>query len=479
MKLGNSKFNERITNNEAVRVYKRNYNLLMIAILVVFSFGLSQLYVTYDKETSNILFQNPFTNKDYLKDNFTLIAFMFTTTIIIYLFHFGNTKKAYIKKLEKARQKILHFFPIPVHATDERNLYIRFGLKYSLYNNFLKRKVHLENYLKRVDFLNIFADKFSPHLLFCYKARNSTIKLDIGQYFLDENYFIDMFKIIEGYLKDNIDESLQVPLNEYRSIGGYKSAFTKKSVYYFIQNSISDKKIEKALKKDFNELYKNNKDDAIKNKQAIIKIITKHLGQKGLDSYKVDVSKMVIFSPLAIHELLEKIYTDSRIYYNKIKLFKTNAYIDMQSYGTYSESKLFEALMFCFFYKIMNNFIGLPSGLITARIKDWDLSRILDDFEHFEASCGIRQIKKFNNDKKSKYDDTFARTFMIFYHDYMYNSKHKDEIKKILLKFDPLLPVQFVNDNKVSTFFGNLDEKDSYIPQEYIITDFGSMGDIK
>lgn len=465
MKLGNAKIHERSNNNEAVRIQKRNNKYLFYLMVAMLSYGIYDMFFKYNTAVIS-LFVNPFKSDFYLKNNYHLILTMLIITVLIYLFHFGSMKRKYIQKLEKAKQKILDFFPIYCTGSDERNLYFRFGLKESLKKNFVERNIHKQDYLKKVSFLSVFVEEYSPHKLFSYK--NKTLK--ISEYFNDEKDYLELFRIIEGYLIDNKNIDIfqnDLPLSKFKAIGSYSPRYTKESIKYFLNNCSKEK-----LYKKFENIFDDKNLSKDKRNAKIKKLIISEMGERGFIDYKTDVSKMVVFSSRALYEFLEKIHNDSKAYLTKIKLFKTKAYEDMLSFGEIDEDKILDLIVFCHFFKIINLFMGLPSGIVTARISDYHFSRILDDLEHFEDSIGIREIKKKINDYNSKFDDTFPRSFMVFYHDYYRNSKNREVLTDILTSFNPLVSLD-VSDriNHIPTSFGVYDPNDNYTPKEYVLPD--------
>ncbi|KAB7891291.1 hypothetical protein [Poseidonibacter ostreae] len=458
LKTNDSKLHERARNNEAVRIQKRNNYYLFLVFAGAMSYAFYDMFFTYGSQNAS-LFSNPFNNSGYIQANYSVMTVMFTSTIIIYLFHFGKMKRNYVKRLEKIKQGLFNLFPFYFTGKDERNLYFRFGLKESLVENFVERKIHRQDYLKKVSFLSVFIEEQSPHALFQFKNGSA----DVSKYFNNENDYLDVFKIIEGYLIDNKNIDIFqnfLDLKDFKAIGSFSPRYTKESVKYFL-NSCGGEKTWKKFAPIFDDKNLSQKDKSIE----IKKNITAEFGAKGFNNYKTDVSKMVVFSSKALHTFLEKIYNDSKSYYYKIKLFKTKAYSEMMSYGDIDEEKLFTTLVFCHFFKVINLFMGLPSGVVTARIEDYHLARILDDFEHFENSIGIREIKRKINDKNSKFDDTFPRSFMIFYHDYYANSKNRELLSNVFSKFDPLVSLD-VSDREVDipSSFGTYDSESTFTP---------------
>lgn len=448
-----SRIDERNKNYEAVIKQRRVFAIFIFFSTLLISVGTVDVLLNGEGDYGDYLWFNPFDTANNAKNRYYYENYMYipvTTSIVslmIWLFHFGNPKRWYIKKLEKAKQTIIKFVPFYFDGYDERNLYIRFGFKFSLMNNFLKRKVHQKNYLKKVSYLGIFIEDLSPHKIFEVQVSAGTkkkppkmINLKINKKFTNENMFFELFKIIEGYLVSNVDIIKNIPLKDYRAIGTEKAIFTKESAKYFVKQNIEEKKEKKALK-DFEQLFDKKNQKKIKEedfKKEFKKIIKKYAGSKGLLYYRNNIKKMVVFSPVAIKEMMDRVYIDSKRYYSQIKLFRSKTYEKIMEYGEINEEKMLSLISFVYFYKIINLFMGLPSGIITARLKDYDMKRILDDIDHFEASRGIRQIKAGENDRRGKYNDIFARGFMIFYHEYTNNSFNKNLLSSIFNNFDPL-----------------------------------------
>lgn len=466
MKLENAKIRERSLNNEAVRIQKRNDRIIFFIIVSFVAYALNTLFFNFKEKKETVLFVNPFSNIEYLQSNWYIILGMFISTIIIYLFHFGNTKRKFLHKLEAIKQKIFDFLPFYITGKDERNLYFRFGLEHSLKNSFLMRKVTRKDYLEKVSHLSQFVGEYSPHNFF--KVGDKV--LDISKYFHNEKDYFDLFKIIEGYLSKNIDIFQNTPLKDYQSIATYNPKFTEESFEYFLKNGkVQDKKTLTRCRNKFKEI---NSNKLLTKKQKQIKIkalIKKELGGEiAFNDYKISIYKMVTFSPRALQELLEKIYIETKDFYTKNQLLQGKCFKNMRAFGGLDNDKLemlFEYMVFCYFFKIINYFMGLPSGIITARIKDYSFARVIDDFEHFEASRGIRLIKKRKNDKDSKFNDTFAHVFMILFHEYRMNSKHREDLEILLTKFNPLLSFDVLISNPdISPTFGEKPEAD-YIPK--------------
>lgn len=466
MKLENAKIRERSLNNEAVRLQKRNDRILFLIIISFIAYALHTLFFNFKEKKGTSFFVNPFSNTEYFVNNWYIVLGMLISTVVIYLFHFGNTEKKYLHKIENIKQKIFDFFPFWVTGHDERNLYFRFGLEHSLKNGFLMRKVTRKDYLEKVSDLSVFVNVFSPHAFF--KVGDKT--LNISKYFHSEKDYFDLFRIIEGYLSKNIDIFQNTPLKDYQSIGTYNPKFTDESFEYFLKNGkIQDKKILTRCRIKFNEIN-SNKLLTKKQKQLKIKsLIEKELGGEiAFNDYKISIYKMVTFSPKALQEFLESIYIETKDFYTKNQILQGKCFKNMRSYGVLDDNKietLYEYMVFCYFFKIINYFMGLPSGIVTARIKDYSFARVMDDFEHFESSRGIRLIKKRKNDKDSKFNDTFAHVFMILFHEYKMNSKHREDLEVILTKFNPLLTFDILTSTPdISPSFG-VKPKEDFIPK--------------
>jgi len=458
MSSGGSRIDERNKNYDAVIKQRRIFAVFIFFSVLFLSIGTVDILLNGEGDYADYLWFNPFDTANNAKDRYYYENYIyvpittFAISLIVWLFHFGNPKRWYIKKLESMKQAVIKFIPFYFDGYDERNLYIRFGLKFSLMNNFLKRKIHQQNYLKKVSHLEIFVGELSPHKMFEVQMTSGTKKkppkmlnLNINKRFTNENMFFELFRIVEGYLVSNVDIVKNIPLKEYKAIGTEKAIFTKESAEYFVEHNIEKAK-EKKILKDFEELFEKKKQKKIKEdafKKEFKKIIKKYAGSKGLLHYRNNVRKMVVFSPLAIKEMMDRVYRDSKRYYLQVKLFRSKTYERIMEYGEIDEGKMLSLMSFIYFYKIINLFMGLPSGIITARLKDYDMQRIIDDIDHFEASRGIRQIKAGENDRSGKYNDTFARSFMIFYHEYTNNSFNKNSLSAIFDNFDPLRTVDY------------------------------------
>lgn len=448
--LNNTKIEERNRNYEAQIKQRRNVYLFVIAICIFFSLSIVDSLLKGEGTYFQYMWFNPLrgtaTDKYYFTKYFYLPIGMFVISAIIWLFNFGNPKRKYIKTLEKLKQKILLVIPFYFNGSDSINLYLRFGLKYSLENNFLKRKINQKDYLKKVKFLELFKGSLSPDKIFIIKNSNNKINLNIASRFLTKNDFFDLFKIIEGYMISNRDLAKNISLDKFSAIGSFGAVYSKESYEYFIHNYVSDTKVSKQIKNDFELLFEEKFNKKIQLKQfqlkqfqlKFLKIIENRVGLKGEKLYKSSLKKMVLFSPLAISEFLNIIYLDSKRYLQTIKTLDSKVYNEMNEYGKLNETKLLQLIVFVYFYKIINFYMGLPSGIITARLKDYDFQRVIDDIEHFEKSQGIRQVKNNNNDNNSKYNDIFARGFMVFYHNYTLNSRNAENIKRKLEVFNPL-----------------------------------------
>jgi len=361
------------------------------------------------------------------------IIFLFVA-ILVRLFFFGNPKKKYIKKLEKVKRVVLDFIPFYFDGKDPRNNYIRFGMEKSLRKGFLERTISPGKYVKKVRFLNIFTGDCSPDLVLNLKG--SYIK----NAFINEDYYMELFRIIEGYVKDNIDTYLNIPLKDYRAIGTDIAKWSNDSIKTFIKIYVPEGKHgsfkwtkKEAIKKFDEEIKKKGK----KEKKRFIYELLKNKPQL----YFNHINKMVIMSPLAMKEFIASIEKDAqRFLLTNIKL-RTDLIYKMNEYKKINYKKMIEIMKFVTFFKLINYFMGLPSGIVTARVEDYTLSRIVDDIEIFEKNTAIRQIKKGINDKLGKFNDTEARAYMIFHHEYFLNSRNSKKIKEIFERFDALVNV--------------------------------------
>lgn len=443
--LENARINERSRNLEAIRIYKRNRKIFHFVTILFISYAIYMVLFIMRTGDSFSLFINPF-EADYLKKNWWVTLILFVLTVVLYLFHFGNGKRIYIKRLEFLKQKIFNFFNFYIDGNDERNLYLRFGLKDSLMNGFLLRCVRKKDYLKKAK-LNIFSNKYHPNDFFKFNVNGKIKSIDFKKYFHSENDYIELFQIIEGYLKNNIDVKQNISLKNYLSFNSINPAFTIESFDFYLNLSkIQNKKILKNAREDFIKIL----ETAPKNekKQQLESLIRKYFKDEGFKDYTIAVKQMVSFSVKALQEFLNFLYVDVLNFYTKCRVLENKAYQNLITYHRIDNEeldKLLEYMVFCYFFKIINQFMGLPSGIVTARIKDYSFARVIDDLEHFENSRGIRLIKKQENDQFSKFDDTFARAFMILYHEYKYNSINKDKVQLYIQKFNPLLSVDILD----------------------------------
>jgi len=449
MAKGSSKIDNRNADYEAVVKQRRIFSIFIFLSAFVMAMGIVDFILDGNGDYGDYFWFDPFSKNDaksiyYFNNYLALPIIMFSISVVMWIFHFGNPKKKYIQTLESIKQSIISFVPFYFDGHDDRNLYIRFGFKYSVENNFLKRKVHQKEYLKKVSHLTQFIGDYSPHKIFEVNTGNSknkkTFDLKISSRFTNELMFLELFKIVEGYLVSNIDIFMNITLRKYTAIGNSNPKFTKESFKFFSHHNYGEekaKKFNKELEELFLELEKKKITEKEFRKKAL-RTVRKYSGTNGITLYENSIHKMVLFSPCAIKEAVDNIYLDSKRYFNQIKLFENKVYERIMEYGKIDEHKLLSYMSFVYFYKLINNFMGLPSGIVSARLKDYDLQRIIDDIDHFSESRSVRQVVYNQNDKKGKYDDTFARSFMIFYHEYNNNSFNNSVLSEIFANFDPL-----------------------------------------
>ncbi len=446
---------------------------ITIAVMLALSMGLINFLLDAKGKYGEYFYINPFAHnafsRHYLR---TYYWFPITTLIITFItraFFFGNPKKKYISKLENIKRKILMFIPLYIDGEDSRNNYIRFGMEKSFKYGFLERRIQQGHYLEKVRHLSIFIRKMSPdHIL--------NLRSDyIPNTFISRTRYVEIFKIIEGYLKKNIDAVQNIHLQEYSAIGTKKAYLTNASIREFIKQQVSSTKVKsyKYTKKEaqvkFEKLLTEIKKQPKKAQQKLKKEFLMKLTNGKLQNYNNFINKMVIFSPLALKEYIALIESEGIRFLKQHTQLKTSLLKKINEYSEIDEKYFIEILKFVTFYKIINYFLGLPSGIVTARIEDYTLSRIIDDIELFEKNTAIRQIKPYINDKRGKYDDTNARAYMIFHHEFMNNSKYCQVLKTLETRFDALKDI--TNDNtyiELPTFEGAEDEKLQYIKSHQI-----------
>jgi len=452
--------------------YKLWYFWIIAAILLLISIGVTDLLLNSGKAETSYLdyfWISPFSDdkisKRYFHNYWWYSIIMLIISLIVRSFYLGNPKRSYIKKLEKMKRFLINFIPFYFDGDDSRNNYIRFGMKDTFINGFLERKISQGKYLKKVDYLSIFTGKFSPDLILNLKTNY------IHNAFTSNHYYVDLFKIIEGYITDNIDTYKNVPLQKYWAIGTRSAMYSDDSIESFIETYVPSEKhksfkyVKDEAKKQFKNLQKNiiklEHKKKIEQKRNFVRTLLKNKIQK----YKNHVNKMVVFSPLAVKEAIEIIEKDANRFLLRNRKLKTSLIYKINQYGNVNYKELVEIMKFVVFYKIINNFMGLPSGIVTARIENYTLSRIIDDIEIFEKNIAIRQIKSFINDKHGKYDDTKAKAYMIFHHEFFLNSLNSQKIKEVFERFDALRTIsqEVSPDIDLSAFNITEDEKYKYV----------------
>jgi len=445
---------------------------IVVAILLLSSIGVTDLFLNGGKTDTSYMdyfaispFSNDKISQKYYHEYWWYSILMLFISLLVRFFYLGNPKRNYIKKLEKIKRFLLDFIPLYIDGSDSRNNYIRFGMRDSFKNGFLERKISQGKYLKKVSYLKIFTGKYSPDHILNLKTNY------INNAFVSNHYYIDLFKIIEGYITGNIDTWKNVPLKKYWAIGTNATMYTDDSIDTFIETYVPSESHKSyqfsqyeakqkfiSLKKSIAKLENKEK---IKEKRTFVKILLKNKIQK----YKNHVNKMVVFSPLAVKEAIEMIVGDAKRFLDRNIELHTSLINKISPYGKVTNTELLEIFKFVIFYKIINNFMGLPSGIVTARIENYTLSRIIDDLEIFEKNIAVRQIKSSINDKKGKYDDTKAKAYMVFHHEFFLNSLNSQKLKDILERFDALRTIsqEDLPDIDLSTFNISPDEKFEYV----------------
>ncbi len=442
---------------------------LTIVIMLVLSVGLVDFVLNGKGKYGAFFYVNPFSkdsfSQHYFKTYYWFPAIALFVTFIMRVFFFGNTKRKYIKALENTKRKLLMILPFYIDGKDSRNNYIRFGMQTSFKHGFLERKIQQGHYLEKVKHLHIFTGKMSPDYILCLRSDY------IPNAFLSRERYVEMFKIIEGYVKKNIDTVQNIPLKNYSALGSNQAYLTEDSIKTFIKIHVPEQKV-KAFKYGKNEakgrfdgLLSNLKQKPKSSHRKYKKKFLEMLTNGDLQKYNNHVRKMVILSPLAIKEYIEMTEKEAVRFLTRHKKLRTSTITKLNEYGKVDEKYFIEIVKFVTFYKTINYFLGLPSGIVTARIEDYTISRIIDDIELFEKSTTIRQIKPYINDKKGKYNDTIARAYMIFHHELMNNSQNSDIIKKFESKFDALKDMIDNDAVKFSfpEFEGTEEDKQQYI----------------
>lgn len=450
-------------------------------VFMMISMSVTNVLFTADgREGSyfDYLFISPTSNSEisinYYENNYLFSAFALLVAVVLRLFFFGKIKRSYIAKLEKIKRILSNFIPLfYINGKDSRNNFIRFGMQEAFKHGFLERKIEQGNYLDKVDLLGIFVGNYSPDSIL--SLRSSYIK----ESFINNHDYFEVFRIIEGYLKKNIDAVQNIPLSKYWAIGTSNSGYSNDSVKSFIKNVVPSEKNKTFLftkseaEANYKKLMPPSNKLSKKEERAINKDFIKQLTKGKTAPYDNFVYKMVVFSPLAIKEALQEIDQDARRFLKqRMRLGQTLKENILEFDSSIKTDNFIEIIKFLSFYKIINYFMGLPSGIVTARIENYSLSRILDDIDIFEKNITIRQIKPFINDKKGKYDDTFARAYMIFHHEYMHRSKNNNHIKSIFERFDGLrtLEVEQAPRLDLQIFKGSEEEKASHIKNNPIVS---------
>jgi hypothetical protein len=451
--------------------YRLVYFWAIAIAMLIFSVGANDMLLNSDNRGSYLdyFFVSPFAtdkiSKEFFRDNWWYTVLMLVTSFTVRAFYLGNPKKSYIKKLEKIKRASLSFIPFYFDDLDARNNYIRFGMKESFKNAFLERKISQGEYLKKVDYLDIFVGKSSPdHIL---NLRTNYIT----NAFKSNDYYIETFRIIEGYIGGNIDLVKNVPFKDYWAIGTTAPNYSNESIETFIKTYVPKDKVRKFkyTRKEAQQRFEGLLDNISKMtpkekvtyKKEFILLITNNKPQP----YINHVNKMIVFSPLAVKEAIGLIEAEAIRFITRHQKLKTSLINKLNEYGIVELNDFIEIVKFISFYKIINLFMGLPSGIVTARLESYELSRIVDDIELFEKNRTIRQIKPLINDKRGKYDDTKARAYMIFHHELFLNSVNSKTLEEIFERFDGLrtLSLEPLPNINLSSFDGAESDKLAFI----------------
>lgn len=439
----------------------------LLASLLIMSLGTLDLFVE-QKSYFTYMKVSPFSDAKLDKEYFSEYPFipigMFFISLLVWFFHFGNDKRAILVRLEKGKRTLFSFFPFLFDGKDSRNSFIRFGMEHAIINGFLERKINQEDYIKKVRHLNMFVNRLSPFELFTTsiskKAKRTSF---IQNSFISNDRYIELFRIIEGYLSSNIDVVMNIKLEDYRAIGTLRPMYTKESIVNLINNYVPSETnvnwhVTRGQAKEKMELmYKDFKKKGIDKKaqRAKIDALIKSFSKKdGMQIYKNATRRMIVFSPVAIKEMIITAERDAERYYKNINLFSAKAYEKIHELRALNKDDMLETMKFLVFYKIISNFMGLPSGLVTARIQNYDLKRVVDDVGHFENSLSIRQVKKNINDIRGRYDDTFARGYMVFHHEFFLNSINSKSMQNLFDNFNPLTTIMDIDKDADTSFVG-------------------------
>lgn len=332
----------------------------------------------------------------------------FLITILVYLFYFGKRSKGGLTAdmMTFLQNTVIKGFFGISQGETGMNYFGSFGSKERVMEGLIYKRLKKVDGLIRAKTLRFFAGEYSPDVILDQKGKND-LTTYVKRYFKKGKY-IDLFQIIEGYLFENIspDNVCDEPLNEFKS---------------FDDNTRKVKVSRRALK-DYIALH--------------IEIVER-IFDYGADSLE-------LFSTMEEH--------------GEIGLFD-NRREDFIAYSA-----------FYAFYRYMNFYVGIPAGIVTARLEDYELRRIIDIEETVMRQKMTISLKKINDgSSKSKVDDRLPRAFFIFWQ-YVYNDSSERERFEDLN--DTLDPLSQSTSEKLGQKLNRLEMDFSKVDQMYSNFDF-------
>jgi len=401
--------------------------LFIVTGISVGAYMLVEMFVFKNAKSNffNYLFINPFSKDsrafaiNYFEKQYYVPLSLFIISILNYLFWFGKPSSKLIQKLEYIKRKVFEFLPLLMTGQDERNQYIRFGLEKAFMKAFLEREVVQKSYLERVSFLNIFVEEYSPTSIF---------HNDVKGLFKDDG-FIDLFQIIEGYLKKVVEVVSDIELKDFEAMHN-QSIYNDASFVFFLKNDYA-KKDPKRASKILHNIYLKNNDKTSSMIKKILRV------NKIEQEYKAAMEQKVYFSPKAVYQMVSIATSEMVRFLERSKKLKTSAFLEAESIlGEVDITEIATIYELITFYKIISLYMGFPSAIVTARMDLYKYRRVIDDIEHYEKIGVVKIIDEDVNGKNTIHDDTFARAYMILHHELNKRSKYKTDIINLMTKFD-------------------------------------------
>lgn len=304
--------------------------------------------------------------------------FFFILTLLLYFFYFGKRSGGGLQAdiVTFLQKSIIDpFFKENVIGESGMDYFGSFGSKERVYEGLLYRRLYKDDKIKRAKTLRFFTGDIAPDALFDFKGERG--KSLVVEGFFKEGQYHDLFHIIEGYLFENITEAslCDVPLDRYKA---------------FDDNTRKVKISRRALK-EYMQMHE--------------------LALEGIMAHQKEM--------VGLFEELEE--------HGEFGLFDEN------------NERFYLYVRFFVFYKFMNNFVGIPAGIVTSRIEDYDLRRIIDFEETAMAQKMTISLKKINDgSQKSKVDDRMSRAFFVLMQYLYHDSSWREQFEDIAETIDPL-----------------------------------------